>query len=123
MAFGEYVQTQQLMGSDEGDAVLEAKEGSEGAVVVETLLNMRTVASLSMEEQRTDTYETTLDEKLKKNTLPRNALLGMYAFESIYFSCVQLLTITLFQVLAKVWARFFKCGVTHSCFISALGCC
>merc|ERR1719352_300290 len=77
MAFGEYMQTQQMIGSDEGDINKNAAESSEGAIVVETLLNIRTVASLSMEGARVDTYSKTLSTKNSKSTLPRNALSGV----------------------------------------------
>lgn len=76
MAFGEYMQNQQMIGGDEGDISKEAAEGSEGAVVVETLLNIRTVASLCMEVERTSTYSKVLHEKNKSNTLPRNTVKG-----------------------------------------------
>jgi len=76
MAFGEYMQTAQMMGSDEGDINKTAVESSEGAIVVETLLNIRSVASLSMEEARVQTYTEALQEKNKTSTLPRNAVAG-----------------------------------------------
>jgi hypothetical protein len=76
MAFGEYMQNQQMMGEDEGDMDKEAVEGSEGAVVVETLLNMRTVSSLCMEGERIETYSGWLHDKNKINTLPRNTVKG-----------------------------------------------
>jgi hypothetical protein len=78
MAFGEYMQNQQMMGEDEGDILKEAAEGSEGAVVVETLLNMRTVSSLCMEGERIETYSGVLHDKNKTNTLPRNAVKGTF---------------------------------------------
>lgn len=76
MAFGEYVQNKQLIGDDEGDVDKKAVEGSEGAVLVETLLSMRTVAALCMENKRIESYEDALHEKNKTNTLPRNIIKG-----------------------------------------------
>jgi ATP-binding cassette subfamily B (MDR/TAP) protein 1 len=76
MAFGEYVQNQQMIGEDEGDEDKKAVESSEGAVLVETLLNIRTVASLCMENMRISQYSDALHEKNKKNTLPRNTIKG-----------------------------------------------
>ena len=76
MAFGEYMQTQQMMGSDEGDITKTATESSEGVIVIETLLNIRTVASLSMEDERVVAYQKTLADKNSKSTLPRNTISG-----------------------------------------------
>lgn len=76
MAFGEYVQNQQMIGEDEGDEDKKAVGGSEGAVLVETLLNIRTVASLCMEGKRIDSYANALHEKNRTNTLPRNTIKG-----------------------------------------------
>jgi ATP-binding cassette subfamily B (MDR/TAP) protein 1 len=78
MAFGEYMQTQQMMGEDEGDINKKATEGSEGAVVVETLTNIRTVSSLCMEGERIETYSGALRDKNKTNTLPRNTMKGTF---------------------------------------------
>ena len=63
MAFGEYMQSQQMMGTDEGDITKTALESSEGAVVIETLVNIRVVASLSMEQDRVERYVTALAKK------------------------------------------------------------
>lgn len=75
MAFGEYVQNQQMLGSDEGDIEKTALEGNEGAVVIETLVNIRIVASLSMEQERLKTYATALERK-NSRTLFKNMLSG-----------------------------------------------
>eukprot|EP00980_Cylindrotheca_fusiformis_P012789 scaffold3136_cov102-Cylindrotheca_fusiformis.AAC.6 len=76
MAFGEYMDNQLKLGEDEGDLSKDVDKGSEGTVVVETLSNMRTVAALSMEAERVEAYSGALDEKIKSNTLPRNAIKG-----------------------------------------------
>jgi len=78
MAFGEYVQNQQLIGEgdDEGATDKKEPEDSEGRVLVETLLNIRTVAALCMENKRISTYSDALYEKNKTNTLPRNTIKG-----------------------------------------------
>eukprot|EP00526_Cylindrotheca_closterium_P003410 CAMPEP_0113657424 /NCGR_PEP_ID=MMETSP0017_2-20120614/31035_1 /TAXON_ID=2856 /ORGANISM="Cylindrotheca closterium" /LENGTH=1368 /DNA_ID=CAMNT_0000571343 /DNA_START=232 /DNA_END=4338 /DNA_ORIENTATION=+ /assembly_acc=CAM_ASM_000147 len=76
MAFGEYVQNQQMIGEDEGDEDKKAQEGSEGAVLVETLLNIRTVASLCMENRRIASYSHALHNQNKTNTIPRNTIKG-----------------------------------------------
>jgi ATP-binding cassette subfamily B (MDR/TAP) protein 1 len=63
MAFGEYMQNQQMIGVDEGDIEKSESQSSEGAVVIETLVNIRIVASLSMEEERVQTYTKALNDK------------------------------------------------------------
>jgi ATP-binding cassette subfamily B (MDR/TAP) protein 1 len=63
MAFGEYVQNQQMIGQDEGDIEKTSLESNEGAVVIETLVNIRVVASLSMEDDRVKTYADALARK------------------------------------------------------------
>eukprot|EP00980_Cylindrotheca_fusiformis_P019676 scaffold6870_cov121-Cylindrotheca_fusiformis.AAC.3 len=78
MAFGEYMQNQKFVGEDEGDLSKDAEKGSEGSIVVETLLNMRTVAALCMEAERLETYSGALHEKNKSNTLTRNAFKGTH---------------------------------------------
>ena len=75
MAFGEYVQNAQMIGTDEGDIEKTAVESSEGAVVIETLVNIRVVASLSLEDSRVQTYAAALASKNKKS-LCRNCLRG-----------------------------------------------
>jgi len=76
MAFGEYMQNQQMIGEDEGDEDKKAIEGSEGGVLVETLLNIRTVAALCMEGKRVDTYSKALHYKNRTNSIPRNTVKG-----------------------------------------------
>ena len=75
MAFGRYMQNAQLRGSDEGDIEKTAMESSEGAVVIETLVNIRVVASLSLEDARVKTYADALARKGHKS-LCRNCLAG-----------------------------------------------
>lgn len=75
MAFGRYMQNQRMLGSDEGDVENSEAQSSEGAVVIETLVNIRIVASLSMEEERVATYTKALDDK-NHNNLCHNALMG-----------------------------------------------
>jgi len=75
MAFGEYMQNQQMLGTDEGDIVKDALESNEGAVVIETLVNIRVVASLSMEGDRVEEYSTALAKKSYPGFL-RNMMAG-----------------------------------------------
>ena len=77
MAFGEYMQSSQMIGTDEGDIEKSAAEGSEGAVVIETLVNIRVVASLCMEDERVRSYTAVLEQKnTNTNNLYRNLLAG-----------------------------------------------
>ncbi len=69
------MQNAQMLGSDEGDVEKTAAESSEGAVVIETLVNIRVVASLSLEDARVKTYYTALADK-NNNNLFRNFLAG-----------------------------------------------
>jgi ATP-binding cassette subfamily B (MDR/TAP) protein 1 len=52
MAFGAEAEMQMYMGEDEGDAHAVDDQETSGGIVVESLLNMRTVASLSLEDVR-----------------------------------------------------------------------
>lgn len=79
------MQNQQLIGEDEGDIEKDAVGGSEGSVVVETLLNMRTVSSLCMEGERVETYSAALHNKNSTNTLPRNAVKGTFNLIEFFF--------------------------------------
>jgi len=76
MAFGEYVQNAQMIGEDEGDEEKKATEGSEGGILVETLLNIRTVAALCMEGKRSNAYSEALHHNNRTNTIPRNTIKG-----------------------------------------------
>jgi hypothetical protein len=91
MAFGEYMQNAQMIGADEGDIEKTAAESSEGAIVIETLVNIRVVASLSMEEERTEKYGDALKLKNKNSTLGKNTIggagQGMGSFFQMWGKC------------------------------------
>ena len=55
LAFGAEMEMRMYMGEDEGDDSVE-DENSPGGIVVETLVNIRTVASLTIEETRSSEY-------------------------------------------------------------------
>eukprot|EP00934_Nitzschia_sp_Nitz4_P006403 Nitzschia sp. Nitz4//scaffold167_size49223//37382//47662//NITZ4_007041-RA/size49223-snap-gene-0.38-mRNA-1//1//CDS//3329538293//6393//frame0 len=74
MAFGRVVQSARMTGRDEGDIEKDAKESSEGAIVVETLMNIRIVAALCMEKDRVSAYNDTIHQKLGSNTLITNCI-------------------------------------------------
>jgi ATP-binding cassette subfamily B (MDR/TAP) protein 1 len=59
MAFGAEAEMQMYMGEDEAD-VDQYEEHSSGGIVVESLLNIRTVASLTIEEERISDFKQAL---------------------------------------------------------------
>lgn len=75
MGFGAYVEMRTYMGEDEAaDAPKEGEDGS-GAIVVETLLSIRTVASLTIEKLRAQEYAAAL-EREDPASLKSNAMKG-----------------------------------------------
>ena len=70
------MQNAQMLGEDEGDIEKTANESSEGAIVVETLVNIRVVASLQMEKRRVERYDDALAHKNAGSTLPKNTIKG-----------------------------------------------
>lgn len=58
MAFGAEMEMKMYMGEDEGE--IEEDEHSPGSIVVETLLNIRTVASLAIEKTREREFDEAL---------------------------------------------------------------
>lgn len=60
MGFGAYVEMRTYMGEDEGADAPKEGEDSASAIVVETLLSIRTVASLTIEKMRSKEYASAL---------------------------------------------------------------
>lgn len=60
MGFATSIHMKQMLGEDEGATTTEDGKNSPGGVIVETLLNMRTVAALTLEQQRYKDYENAL---------------------------------------------------------------
>jgi len=56
------MEMQMYMGEDEGD-IEDVDENSSGGVVIETLSNIRTVASLTLEEERATRYARALEKE------------------------------------------------------------
>mmetsp|Transcript_3900 Transcript_3900/g.5897 ORF Transcript_3900/g.5897 Transcript_3900/m.5897 type:complete len:326 (+) Transcript_3900:76-1053(+) len=56
LSFGAYMEMKTYMGEDEGAEALAEGENSAGSIIVETLLSIRTVASLAMEQMRFNEY-------------------------------------------------------------------
>jgi len=62
MGFATSIEMKQMLGEDQGSDESNAQDelNSPGGIVVETLLNMRTVSALRLEEQRFENYEAAL---------------------------------------------------------------
>ena len=60
MGFGAYIGMQVYTGEDEGSEVMKANKDKSGGIAVESLLNIRTVASLSIEKLRSSEYTNAL---------------------------------------------------------------
>lgn len=63
MGFGAYMEMKMYMGEDEGADAPEEGKDSAGSIVVETLLSIRTVASLTIEQLRTKEYTAALQRE------------------------------------------------------------
>jgi len=74
MAFGAEMEMKMYMGEDEAD-IHQEDENSPGGIVVETLLNIRTVASLTVEEKRAVEYEEALEAE-DPNPIKNNIIKG-----------------------------------------------
>lgn len=75
MAFGRFMQRAHMFGSDEGDIEKSAAASPEGAVVIETFVNIRIVASLCMEDERVQCYTKALEADNKEGFC-RHAISG-----------------------------------------------
>jgi ATP-binding cassette subfamily B (MDR/TAP) protein 1 len=64
MGFATSIEMKQMLGEDEGDdnAADQDELNSPGGILVETLLNIRTVAALTLEDQRAKDFENAIEE-------------------------------------------------------------
>ena len=62
MGFATSMEMQRFLGADEGDTTAIDGMNSPGGIVVETLLNMRTVSALTLENQRFEDYKRALQK-------------------------------------------------------------
>lgn len=76
MGFATAVEMKRMLGSDEGGEVVEDGKDSPGGVVVETLLNIRTVSALTIEEQRFEDYKRAIENSEGK-LLSESAISGL----------------------------------------------
>jgi ATP-binding cassette, subfamily B (MDR/TAP), member 1 len=84
MGFATSMHMQQMLGEDQGD-VENSSDGtnSPGGVIVETLLNIRTVSALTLEKERLKDYERALvhdDPNMVKDALKGGITSGLSMF-------------------------------------------
>jgi ATP-binding cassette, subfamily B (MDR/TAP), member 1 len=60
LAFATSMRMKRMLGEDQGDTNAADEMNSPGGVIIETLLNMRTVSALTLEKQRYNDYEQAL---------------------------------------------------------------
>jgi ATP-binding cassette subfamily B (MDR/TAP) protein 1 len=82
MGFATALEMKNFLGTDEGAEVVEDGCDSPGGIIVETLLNIRTVSALTLEEQRFEDYEKAL-AKADGNILKESAVSGSLSGLSI----------------------------------------
>ena len=75
-AFGAEMEMAMYLGEDEGD-IEDIDENSSGGIVIETLSNIRTVASLTLEEKRAADYIRAL-EREDPHPIKTNMIKGEY---------------------------------------------
>jgi len=82
MGFATALEMKRFLGEDEGGGEVADGTDSPGGIIVETLLNIRTVSALTLEEQRCKDYEAAL-AKVDGNVLKESALSGSLSGLSI----------------------------------------
>jgi ATP-binding cassette, subfamily B (MDR/TAP), member 1 len=83
MGFATSIRMKQMLGEDQGTMNQEEGRSSPGGVVVETLLNMRTVSALTLEKQRFNDYEAAL-VKSEPNVGMESFMLGCTGGLSVF---------------------------------------
>lgn len=61
MGYAASLELKQILGEDESSSVESSSRESPGGIIVETLLNIRTVSALSMEQKRYESYHQALE--------------------------------------------------------------
>jgi len=82
MGFATALEMKQFLGTEESADAVEDGCDSPGGIIVETLLNIRTVSALTLEEQRFKDYEKAL-AKADGNTMKESAIAGSLSGLSI----------------------------------------
>ncbi len=96
MGFATALEMKNFLGTDEGAEVVEDGCDSPGGIIVETLLNIRTVSALTLEEQRFKDYEKAL-AKVDGNIMKESAVSGVLSGLSIGIQ----------QVSKEAWAVLY----------------
>jgi ABC-type bacteriocin/lantibiotic exporter with double-glycine peptidase domain len=118
------VRVKTFVGEDEGDLNAADSLNTPGGVIVETLLNMRTVTALCLESQRYQDYERSLlvaEPHFKSDSFVSGFASGFSTFvqQWIYVSStVQYYSITVLLDLLNSSQHFrdFKCGLADTCY-------
>lgn len=76
------IEMKRFLGEDEGGEEVEDGNDSPGGIIVETLLNIRTVSALTLEEERFKDYEKAI-EKSEGNLIQESAVSGALSGFSI----------------------------------------
>ncbi|KAL7466442.1 hypothetical protein ACHAXS_006736 [Conticribra weissflogii] len=82
MGFATSLEMKRFLGEDEGGETTEDGTKSPGGIIVETLLNIRTVSALTLEEQRFDDYKDAL-ARSEENIIKESAISGVLSGLSI----------------------------------------
>lgn len=103
MGFATALEMKRFLGEDEGGGEVLDGTDSPGGIIVETLLNIRTVSALTLEEQRCKDYEAAL-AKVDGNTLKDSAVSGSLSGLSIaiqqWVNALQVCTLRCFHVVS-----------------------
>jgi ATP-binding cassette subfamily B (MDR/TAP) protein 1 len=78
MGFGAHMEMKMYLGEDDGGDNTKENEVGPGAIVVETLLNIKTVASLTIQKMRAAEYKEALMRQ-NPTSIKENGLKGFYA--------------------------------------------
>ena len=82
MGFATSLEMKRFLGEDEGGDSSEDGTDSPGGIIVETLLNIRTVSALTLEEQRFQDYKDAL-ARSEENVAKESAISGILSGLSI----------------------------------------
>mmetsp|Transcript_27728 Transcript_27728/g.64321 ORF Transcript_27728/g.64321 Transcript_27728/m.64321 type:complete len:1378 (-) Transcript_27728:703-4836(-) len=92
MGFATSIEMKQFLGEDEGTDTAD-ELNSPGGIIVETLLNMRTVSALTLEERRYDDYESALvksEPNYKMDSLMAGVTGGISQFIQQWINALQM---------------------------------
>jgi ATP-binding cassette subfamily B (MDR/TAP) protein 1 len=93
MGFATSMEMKQMLGEDEGDVDSADELGSPGGIIVETLLNIRTVSALTLEKQRYVDYEHALlnsEPNYNSEAFMNGVMSGLSMFIQQWINALQL---------------------------------